>query len=53
MTHIDDPYTFFVLVDIDYMLPGSTVVPKTKDLFFYITKRAGTLGLWGFSTQDW
>ena len=53
MTHVDDPDTFFVLVDIDYTLPGSNIVPKSKDLFFYITKRGGTLGLWGFSTQDW
>ncbi len=53
MTHVDDPGTFFVLVDIDYTLPGSNRVRKTNDLFFYITKRGGTIGLWGFSTQDW
>ena len=53
MTHVDDPYTFWVTVDIDYVDPQSGVVMSTESLSFYITKRLGRLGIWGFNPPDW
>jgi len=53
MTHVDDPYTFWITVDIDYVDPQSGEMLSTEPLRFYITKRAGKLGIWGFDTPDW
>lgn len=53
MTHVDDHSTFIVDVDIDYTLPGSREIQTTNDLFFYLTKRDGRIGIWGFSTPVW
>jgi hypothetical protein len=53
MTHVDDPYTFLIAVDIDYVNPQSGAIVGTEPLRFYVTKRAGRFGIWGFDPPNW
>jgi hypothetical protein len=53
MTHVDDIYTFWVTVDIDYVDSDSGAIVDTETLRFYVTKRDGRLGIWGFEPSNW
>lgn len=53
MTHVDDMYTFQVTVDIDYVDSDSGAIVDTETLRFYVTKRNGRLGIWGFEPPNW
>ncbi len=53
MTNVDDPYTFMAMVCIDYVDTQERVVRTRDGLFFYLTKRDGKIGIWGFNTRNW
>ena len=53
LTHNDDPYTYIIMVDIDYFDSEAHAVVKTERVRFYLTCREGQMGIWGFSTNKW
>ena len=53
MTHVDDIYTFQITVGIDYLDSDSGTIVDTETLRFYVTKRDGRLGIWGFEPPNW
>jgi hypothetical protein len=53
MTHVDDPYTFWLTVDIDYIAPESGEVRETRTFRFYATGHSGQVWLRDVNEQPW
>jgi hypothetical protein len=53
MMHVDDPYTFSLVVEIDYIAPESGEVRETRTFRFYATGRDGQVWLRDVNEQPW